>query len=93
MKYRNTQEYEFINKNKRDLIKEHLLECYQKICNGKNDSNIDVLIRHHRKVITSMALNGKNKNKYKTIQYLEHYKNTKNKAVALNILTNTIYRM
>ena len=94
MKYCDTRMREYINYCKRQYIKDHLFDCYQKICKGENnDTAVNVLIRHHRKVINSMELKGKNKNNYKTIQYLEHYKNTKNKVAALNILTTSIYRL
>ena len=89
MKYRNTQQYEYVNKLKRDYIKEHLFECYRKLCKGED---IDNLIKSHKKIICDMELIGKNKNKYKTVNCLEHYRNTKNKICAMMILTNTLNR-
>ena len=66
MKYCDTRNREYINFCKRQYIRDHLFECYQKICKGENnDVDVNVLIQHHRKVITSMELTGKNKNKYK----------------------------
>jgi len=86
MKYRSTQNYEYINKIKRDIIKEHLVECYKKLCDKED---INVLIRQHKRFINLMELNG-NKNKYKTLSYLEHYRNTKNKSDAMVLLTNSL---
>ena len=37
-----------------------------------------------------MELKGKNKNKYKTIKLLVHYKNTKNKEAALTNLMSAL---
>ena len=87
MKYINTQLREYINYNKRRYIREHLFDCYNKLCKGEDINNI---IKWHKKVIISLELTGKNKNKYKTIRYFEHYKNTKNKIGAMMVLTNTI---
>lgn len=87
MKYCYTQQKEYINYNKRLYIREHLVNCYQKICKGED---INHIIKSHKRVITSMDLTGKNKNKYKTINYLEQYKNTKNKAAAMMVLNNTL---
>jgi len=98
--YYNTQTYEFINKNKRDYIKEHLLECYTKILteynsSSRENSSIESFIRSHKRLINIMDLNcyGKNKNKYKTLTYLQHYRNTKNKAIAISIFTNTMNKL
>jgi len=87
MIYRDSQNYEYINKHKRDNIKDDLFECYKKLCKGEN---VNKLIRSHKRFIIGMELNGKNKNKYKTVSYLEHYSNTKNKVGAMIVLTNTI---
>lgn len=90
MKYRNTQMYEYDNKLKRDYIKEHLLKCYDKLYKGEN---VDGLIRVHRCVINEMELPGNNrKKKYKTLTYLEHYRNTEDKTLAMAVLTNTLRR-
>ena len=87
MKYCDTQQNEYINFNKRQYIREDLLKCYKKLCEGEDINNI---IKSHKKVIISMELNRKNKNKYKTICYFEQYKNTKNKIGAMMVLTNTL---
>ena len=74
MKYCDAQNREYVIHCKRQYIKDHLFECYQKISQGENNDNqVDVLIRHHRNAINSMELKGKSKSKYKTILYLEHY--------------------
>ena len=40
-----------------------------------------------------MQLPGNNKkNKYKTLSYLEHYRNTGDKVMAMIVLTNTVKR-
>jgi hypothetical protein len=83
-----SQEYEFIRERKSDMINEHLLECYNRLIKKED---INLLIRLHKKFITKMQMNGKNKNKYKTIDYLVHYRNTinknrKNEEMALRIL-------
>ena len=90
MKYYSTQFSEYVNKNKRIYIKAHLLECYHRLQNGEN---IHAIITSHKKIINSMELRGKNKNNFKTLTYLEHYKNTKNKVSANMILTNTLNNM
>ena len=90
MRYSNMQQYEYNIKLKRIYIKEHLVECYDKICRGEN---INDLIRVHKRFINSMELNGNKINKYKTVGYLEHYRNSKNKLVAMMILTNTLNRI
>ena len=81
------QEYEFYNRTKRVIIKEHLLECYENLVKG---GNIDTLIKQHKHFINSFNLIGKQKNTLKTLEYLIQYKNTKNKSTALYNLTNTL---
>ena len=88
MKYRDTRVYQSENKNKRDFIKEDLFECYEKLCKGEDVSH---LIKSHRRFINNMQLNGNSKKKYKTLDYLVHYRNTKNKVGAMINLTNAIY--
>ena len=90
MKYIDKRYNAYNDFSKRIYIREHLLECYQKLCTGED---IDNLIKSHKKVIVSMELNGKNKNKYKTISYLNQYKNTTNKALAMAVLTNTLNKL
>ena len=48
MIYRDSHRYEYINKYKRDNIKEHLFECYKKLCNGEN---VNGLIQSHKRFI------------------------------------------
>lgn len=81
------QEYEFHNRTKRLFIKEHLLECYEKLVKGEN---IDTLIKQHKNFINSFNLIGKKKNTFKTLEYLIQYKNTKNKPIALYNFTNAL---
>tara|TARA_B100001057_G_C22259417_1_gene722605 strand:- start:152 stop:436 length:285 start_codon:yes stop_codon:yes gene_type:complete len=90
MKYYSTQFSEYVNKNKRIYIKAHLLECYDKLQKGEN---IDAIIRSHKNIINSIELIGKNKNNFKTLTYLQHYRNTKNKVIANMVLTNTLNNM
>ena len=83
------QEYEYIRQIKLEMIDEHLLECYNRLL---KEENINLLIRLHRNFINKMIINGKAKNKYKTIDCLIHYRNTinknmKNEKTALKILT------
>ena len=86
------QQRAFFIQNKWDNIKAHLLLSYNKILKGENTICV---IRAHRKFINGMDVQGKNKNKCKTIVILEHYKNTekKNKALATMILANTLNNM
>ena len=87
MKYYSTQSREYDNRINRRYIKEHLFDCYQKLCMGED---INYLMSCHKKEIILTGINGKNKNKYKTLSYLEQYKNTRNKTDAMTILTNTV---
>ena len=91
MKIKNTQEKEYINDIKRQYIKEDLFACYKKI-QKDNNININSLIKRHKRLINSLELIG-NKKKYKSLTYLEHYRNTKNKVAALMILTCTMNNM
>lgn len=79
--------YEYNNNFKKESINKNLLECYNRIL--KKD-NMNTIIKHHKQFITNMDLTGKKENKYKTVRYLEQYKNTKNKEDALSVLTNTL---
>jgi hypothetical protein len=87
MNQKNTRMSEYYNKLKRDYIKENLIESYKRLVKGEN---INLIIRQHKKLINQMELNGKNKNKYKTINLLTHYKNTSDKTLALITLTNAL---
>ena len=90
MIFLNTQLRAYNIANKRLYVRENLLECYHKLCNG---ADIIFLIREHKKFIDRLQLISKNKSKYKTITYLERYKNTINKASAMMVLTNTLNNM
>ncbi len=88
MTYRNGQIYEYGNRVKRDQIKHHFIECYDKLCRGEN---VNALMRNHKRFIDDMVLNGNNsKNKYKTVNYLRQYANTRFKTEAMSVLTNTV---
>ena len=63
--------YEEDNKVKRQLIKEDLLECFQKIIKGEKIENI---IKKHKKYINNLNLLGKKQ--YKSLGILEFYKNS-----------------
>ena len=78
------QEYEYMRQIKLDRINLDLLDCYNKLIAGEN---IDILIRLHKKFINKMKMNGKNKNKYKTMDFLIHYRNTRDKITAIRLLT------
>ena len=78
------QDYEYKRQIKLNKINENLLDCYNKLVAGEN---IDILIRLHKKFINKMQMNGKNKNKYKTIDFFIHYKDTKDKRTAMRLLT------
>ena len=87
LKTRRSQEDEYVRKIKVDEINIDLLNCYNKLLKGEN---INLLIRDHTKLITKMEFIGKNKNKYKSLNILQHYKNTKNKSLAIMVLANTL---
>ena len=71
MKTKNNYFYEDDNKTKRELIKDDLLECFEKIIKGEKIENI---IKNHKKYINSLKLLGKKK--YKSVGILEFYKNS-----------------
>jgi hypothetical protein len=84
------QDYEDLRQRKTEMINEHLVECYNRLL---KEEDINLLIRLHRNFINKMMINGKAKNKYKTLDFLIHYRNTikdgkneKNKKTALRIL-------
>ena len=78
------QDYEYMRQIKLDKINQNLLDCYNKLVAGEN---VDILIRSHKKFINKMQMNGKNKNKYKTVNFFIHYKDTKDKTTAMRLLT------
>lgn len=81
------QEYEYLRKNKVNEIYMDLLTCYNKLL---KEENINTLINNHKKLISKLGLSGKNKNKYKSLNILLQYKNTKNKSMAIMVLANTL---
>lgn len=80
-----TQKKDFIRQCKKEYIDRDLLECYNRIVENQNVSTI---VRSHKACIHRTNLLGKNK--YKTLRLLEHYKNSKNKRVALANLTSSL---
>ena len=89
MKFKDTQDQAYINDVKRQIIKDDFLACYKKLENKK--SEINSVIKHHKRLINSLELLGKKK--YKTLTYLEDYRNTENKITALMLLTCTLNNM
>ena len=81
MKTINYQIKEDNNKNSILSIKNHLCECYKMILYGEKIASV---INKHKIFINKFNLHGKNK--YKTLQLLYHFKNTRNKAIAINTL-------
>ena len=81
MKYINNQINEDNIKNYRLLIRNNLCECYEMILSGEKITSV---INKHKIFINKFNLRGKNK--YKTLTLLQHYKNTKNKHIAINTL-------
>lgn len=63
--------YEDDNKIKRELIKDDLVECFEKIINGEKIENV---IKNHKKYINNLKLSGKKQ--YKSLGILEFYKNS-----------------
>jgi len=82
---KNNQIKEITIKNTRENIKDDLLNCFKLI---HKDVDINVLLKQHKKLIDHSGIGGKNR--FKTLTYLVHYKNTKNKSTALTNLTNTL---
>ena len=85
MKYTNTRQNADIDKFKRDLIKKDLFDSFLKL---EKEANIEQIIKQHKRLINSLELNGKQKNKYKTLQYLIDYKNSKDKVHVLTCFFN-----
>tara|TARA_Y100001980_G_C14327682_1_gene146152 strand:- start:156 stop:446 length:291 start_codon:yes stop_codon:yes gene_type:complete len=85
MKHTNTRHAADIDKFKRDMIKKDLFECFLKL---EKEATVIPLIKQHKKLINSLELKGKKKNKYKTLQYLIDYKNSKDKVHLLSCFFN-----
>lgn len=81
-------------KDKHFFLNQHLLECYQTICESFQKSNtyayynIDLMIKHHKALLSRLQLNCKNKSK--SLQILINFSNSNDKLSAFNILTNTL---
>lgn len=84
-----TRETAALEKYKRELIKIDLLRCYHEIIKMES---INTVIKTHKRLINQLQLRSHNK-KHKSIDLLVHYKNTKNHAQGLSILTNTLNNM
>ena len=85
MKYIDTREREYYNKNKKEAIFKHLQDCYHRI---ENRESIDLIIKDHKRLINSLEIKGKNKSKYKTLIQLQVYKNSKDKSHAFSCFSN-----
>lgn len=80
----------------RQLIRQNLLECYYLIIKlsepkNYNDNIVNDIINTHKNFINKMYIYGKNK--YKTLLLLKQYQKSKNKSIALMILTNSLNKM
>tara|TARA_B100000927_G_C16251878_1_gene383871 strand:+ start:152 stop:466 length:315 start_codon:yes stop_codon:yes gene_type:complete len=81
-------------KDKHFFLNQHLLECYQKICESFQKSNtyayydISLMIKHHKALISRLQLNYKNKPK--SLDILLNFSNSNDKLSAFNVLTNTL---
>ena len=74
-------------KMKKLMVRENLHECYAKVM--KKES-IDTIMKQHKGLIIALQIHGKPKNIFKTMKVLEHYKNTRNKSIALSVLESTL---
>ena len=75
----------------RQLVRDHLLESYyliNKLNKNNYDSNIDYIVNTHKKFIIKTKIAGKNK--YKTLLLLQQYQKTKNKSMAMMVLSNSL---
>ena len=79
--------YQHNLKMKKLMVRENLHECYAKLMQKEN---IDTIMKQHKRYICSLQIDGKNKNIFKTMKVLEHYKNTRNKSIALSVLESTL---
>ena len=82
----------------RQLIRQNLLECYYLLIklnnNSKNNNdndNINYIINTHKKYINKMYIYGKNK--YRTVLLLKQYQKSKNKSMAMMVLTNSLNKL
>lgn len=76
-----------IRVKKLELINNNLLNNYNRLL---KQENIEILIKNQIRFVKSIELNSNYRKKHLTIILLENYKNTKNKTIALNNLTNTL---
>ena len=76
--YKDTRKTASLLNDKHYILNKHLLDCYNKIIAKEN---ITYLIRSHKSLINQL------KKKPKTLTLLQHYHNTKDKSIALAILT------
>lgn len=81
----NTRLQANIIKNKYYLLNQHIVECYNKL---SKQENIYPLIKQHKRLINELEIH--TKKKPKTLSILLNYANTKNKVMALYIMTNTL---
>ena len=82
------QESEYLRSCKSDMIDKHLLESYNEIADGCRITDVDARIRAHRRLIHQLNMGGKNK--YKTLGFLQQYRNTNNKALGHALLLSTL---
>ncbi len=80
-----TQNREYQHFCKKEIINRNLLDCYNRLLEKQDPASV---IRSHRACINNMNIQGKNK--YNTVRFLEQYKNTDDKTLALSVLTNTL---
>ena len=81
-------------KDKHFFLNQHLLECYQTIYKSFQKSNIyayydiELMIKHHKALISRLQLNCKNSPK--SLQILLNFSKCNDKLSAFNVLTNTL---
>ena len=80
--YKDTRKTASLLRDKHYIINKHLLDCYNKIIAKENVLH---LIRSHKQLLNQLDI--KSKKKPKTLSFLQHYHNTKDKSTALAILT------
>tara|TARA_Y100000816_G_C25826401_1_gene432326 strand:+ start:390 stop:674 length:285 start_codon:yes stop_codon:yes gene_type:complete len=85
MKYNDTQQKEYLIKQKRELIFNHLVESFYRI---EKKESIDLIIKDHKKFINNLNIKAKHHSKYKTLTQLNVYKNSKDKIHALSCFSN-----
>ena len=69
------QKNEYVRSQKKELIDQDLLDCYNRLVEKQNP---EYVIRSHKACINRMDIDGRNK--YKTLQLLEHYRDTQDKS-------------